>query len=304
MAFSGLIALLDDVATIADDVAAFTMLAAKKTSGVVTDDMAVTAEQAMGIQREREIPVVLAVAWGSLKNKALILAPGALFLNAIAPWSITPILMAGGTFLAFEGVEKIVHKLRPHEEEHHEAEDLPTDPVAFERARVAGAIRTDLILSGEIIALSLGEVAAEPFLTQVGVLYAVSVVLTVGVYGVVIGLVKIDDAGEAMVRASSATAWLGRLIIRAAPLLLRAITWIGTFAMLMVGGHIILHGIHPLAEAVHHLVETLPEAARGLAGLVADVLVGAVVGSIVVGAMATGIPGRLWAMVPKPQRKK
>lgn len=169
VAFSGLIALLDDIATVADDVATLAVAATKKTTGIVTDDMAVTAEQAVGLARERELPVVAKVAWGSLKNKALLLAPGALLLNAIAPWSITPLLMAGGTYLAFEGVEKLLHKFLHHEGGDEDGDGQP-DPVLspeeFEQVRVSGAIRTDVILSAEIIAITLGEVTAAPSSTR------------------------------------------------------------------------------------------------------------------------------------------
>lgn len=313
MPASGLLALLDDIATIADDVATMaaaaakkgsavaddvvtlTGAAAKKTSGVVTDDMAVTAEQTMGIRREREIPVVLAVGRGSFINKAVWLAPGALLLNAVAPWSIPPLLMAGGLFLAYEGVEKVLHRAKGHGEA--EAPSEPMDPEAYERYRIQGAIRTDLILSAEIVTIALGQVATEPFLTQALVLYVVSVVMTVGVYGMVAGLVKLDDLGEILARRGGSGAALGRFILAAAPRLLHFIALVGTVAMLMVGGHILLEGIPPLEEAVHHALEGLPAAARGLAGAVADILVGGVAGLGVVGVLATGVPGRVWARV-------
>lgn len=294
MAFSGLLALIDDMAAIADDVATLTTLAAKKTAGVVTDDMAVTAQQTLGLAREREIPVVLAVARGSMFNKCVILNPGALILNAVAPWSILPILMAGGTFLCFEGVEKILHARGGHgEEKVEETEPELLDPAAFEAERVKGAIRTDLILSGEIVAISLGQVASAPFTTQAMTLYAIAVVMTVGVYGVVGGLVKLDDAGEAMVRRGGPTAALGRLVVRGTPTLLKGISVVGTVAMLMVGGHILVEGIPPIEHAVHGALEGLPGALASVAGVVADVVVGGVAGLIVVGVIATGIPGRV-----------
>jgi predicted DNA repair protein MutK len=304
MPASGLIALLDDIASIADDVATLTAMAAKKTSGVVTDDMAVTAEQTIGIQREREIPVVVAVAKGSMFNKVVILAPGALVLNAIAPWAIMPILMAGGTFLAYEGAEKVIHKLRAHpgDEDGDGNADLPTDPKVFEQMRIDGAVRTDLILSAEIIALTLGEVATEPFAVQAATLYAISIIMTVGVYGIVGLLVKMDDFGEYLATHGGPRERIGKAIVAGAPKVLHAISIIGTVAMLMVGGHILLEGIHPLEEAVHHLLETVPSWISGLLGMVLDVLIGGVAGLIVVGVLATGIPGKLWAMLPK--RKK
>jgi uncharacterized protein len=297
MPATGLIALLDDIATIADDVATLTGVAAKKASGIVTDDMAVTAEQAIGIQREREIPVVLAVAKGSFLNKAVFLAPGALLLSAVAPWSIHPILMAGGAFLSYEGVEKVLHKLRPHAEEGPGDTLAETDPVAFEKSRVRGAIRTDLILSAEIIALTLGQVADAPFVTQVGTLYSISILMTVGVYGLVAVLIKLDDAGEALVLRGASTAWLGRGLVRGAPKLLHGISIVGTVAMLIVGGHILLEGIHPLAEAVHHALEAVPSSLRWLASTAVDVLCGGVAGLLVVGAMATGLPKKAWSAI-------
>lgn len=300
MATAGLLALIDDVASIADDVATLTLEATQKTSGIVTDDLAVTAERTLGLAAEREVPVILAVARGSMWNKAALLAPGALALNAVAPFVIHPILMAGGTFLCFEGVEKLLHRGGDHADAHgHDAPhgEGPADPAAHEAERIQGAIRTDLILSGEIIVITLGEVAHTPFFTQVLVLYGVSVVLTVAVYGLVIGLVKIDDVGAHMVLRGGPTAGLGAWILRGAPLLLHAISWIGTFAMLLVGGHILLEGIHPLEEAVHHALAPLHGVAGTLAGIGVDLVVGGVAGALVVGALATGVPGRLWARV-------
>ncbi|MCB9680553.1 MAG: DUF808 domain-containing protein [Alphaproteobacteria bacterium] len=307
MAGGGLIALLDDVATIADDVATLTLLAAKKTTGVVTDDMAVTAEQAIGLAASRELPVVWKVARGSLFNKFVILAPGALVLNAVAPWSIHPILMAGGLFLSFEGVEKLLEKTGLHghgDGDAHEpaagsgADPTPLDPVAFEQQRVSGAIRTDLILSGEIVALTLAEVASYGLLTQVAVLYGVSVLLTVGVYGVVAVLVKVDDVGAAMVVRGGRMARVGRVVVASAPKLLHAISWIGTFAMLVVGGHILLDGIHPLAHAVEDGLHHVPPALRTVAGMGIDLAVGVVAGLGAVGVMATGALQALWRRTP------
>lgn len=304
MPVSGLLALLDDIAAIADDVATLTALSAKKTTGIVTDDMAVTAEQAMGIRREREVPVVVAVAKGSMFNKVVILSPAALLLNAIAPWAITPILMAGGAFLSFEGVEKIVHKLSHGDE--HGKEEGPNlallDPEAFEKSRVKGAIRTDLILSGEIIAITLGEVATASFTIQVAVLYGISIIMTVGVYGLVAALIKLDDLGEALVLRGSGTAAVGRLIVAGAPKLMRAIGLIGTAAMLMVGGHIVRAGIPPLYDAVHHAIEALPAMLQGVAGVAADLLTGGVVGLLLVGVAKTGIFQALWRRL-RPARQ-
>lgn len=296
---TGLIALLDDIATIADDVAKLTYLATKKTTGIVTDDMAVTAEQTLGLQRDREIPVVLAVARGSFLNKALFLAPGALALSLVAPWLITPILMLGGTYLCFEGVEKFFHKaLHRHDDHHDAAHAAPVDPVALEKQRVAGAIRTDFILSGEVIAIALGEVQAAPFVQQVAALYSVSVVMTVGVYGLVLALVKLDDVGEALALSGGPQAPVGRAIVAAAPKILATISWVGMVAMLLVGGHILIEGIGPLHHAVHDLLHDLGGVAHWAASTAIDLAVGALAGVLVVGALATGIPARLWALRP------
>ncbi len=284
MAATGLIALLDDITSIADHVGTLTALAAKKSSGIVTDDMAVTAEQAVGIQRQREIPVVLAVARGSFFNKAVILAPSALALNAIAPWSITPILMFGGAFLAYEGAEKVLHKLRPPDGDEDDDGKLDVaDPVAFEQLRVKGAIRTDLVLSAEILALTLGQIKAEPLLTQVGVMYAISVVMTIGVYGIVAGLIKLDDFGEYLAIRGQKRAWMGRLILRFAPSLMRTISVVGTAAMLVVGGGILLEGIPGAHHAVEHALEALP--LHGLLMVLAQFVAGMLAGVLIIGLL-------------------
>lgn len=289
MAFSGLLALLDDISAIADDVATLTYAASKKATGLVTDDMAVTAEQALGIRRERELPVVWRVARGSLFNKGVILVPAALALNAFAPWALTPILMLGGLYLSYEGVEKIVHKVR-HPADHvktHATPAAPVDPEAFEQQRVQGAIRTDLILSAEIIAISLGVVASEPFWTQVAALYVISVVMTAGVYGVVALLVRLDDMGLALVEAEGSFVGLGKAILAGTPHLLKLISWVGTVAMLLVGGHILLHGIPPLEHAVHDLLHGLhlPGVVEGLATTLVDFAMGLVAGGVGLGVV-------------------
>lgn len=296
MAFSGLLALIDDLvvladdlAVLADDVATLSVNATQKTAGIVTDDMAVTAEQALGLAREREIPVIARVARGSLFNKGVILVPAALALDAVAPWSIGPLLMAGGLFLAFEAVEKLLEKFGLHGHGHEVDPALAlarSDPAAFEELRVSGAIRTDLILSAEIVALTLGQVTGEDLLTKVAVLYVVSGVVTVVVYGLVGGLVKLDDLGDALVRRQGGWAQAGRWVLWGTPWLLRAIGWIGTIAMLVVGGHLLLEGVHPLAEAVHHALHAVPEALQGLASALADALIGVVGGGLVVAALA------------------
>lgn len=282
---TGLLALLDDISTIANGVAKLTAAAAKKTSGIVTDDMAVTAEQAVGLRREREIPVVLSIAKGSMKNKALILAPAALALNAFAPWAIMPLLMVGGTYLAYEGAEKILHWGKTGDGDDQEPE--LTDPEEFERSRVAGAIRTDFILSAEIIAISLGEVAHAPFFSQVAALYTISVVMTVGVYGMVGGLVKLDDLGEHLALKGGPRASLGMALVQGTPWLMKGISIIGTLAMLMVGGHILVEGIPPL----HHLEVAFLEG-KPVAWLLSSLIgaaAGGVAGLLVIGVLA------LWA---------
>lgn len=308
MPASGLIALIDDVAAIADDVATLTLTAAKKSTGLVTDDMAVTAEQALGFAREREIPVVLKVAKGSIINKTLILAPAALLLNAVAPWIIHPILLLGGLYLSFEGVEKLMHAFGwGHHDDHpetHEDVDVKAskgtkDLVAFENERVSGAIRTDLILSAEIVALTLAGVANEPFIVQVSVLYAVCIIITIGVFGIVGGLVKIDDLGVWMASKGGAVKPVGLFIVRAAPILLKVIAWVGTVAMLMVGGHIIMTGISPWYEWVHHTTERIASPVGAyFAGAGFDILTGVVTGIVMVGIMATGALQKVWSVRP------
>ena len=277
MAGASLLTLLDDIATILDDVAVMTKVAAKKsaavaddvatmtkvatqkTAGVLGDDLALNAQQVTGVRAERDIPVVRAVAKGSLVNKA-ILVPAALAISAWAPWLVTPLLMLGGAFLCFEGVEKLAHKLLhgADEEEANHAEhaqanaDGTVDLVAFEREKIQGAVRTDFILSAEIIVIALGTVASAPFLQQVAVLVGIAVLMTVGVYGLVGGIVKLDDLGLWLSgKASSAAQALGRGLLAAAPWLMKALSVAGTAAMFLVGGGILVHGIGPL----HHAIE-------------------------------------------------
>ena len=238
---SSLLLLLDDIATVLDDVATITQVAARKTAGVLGDDLALNAKQVAGVSAARELPVVWAVARGSAINKA-VLVPAALAIGWFAPWAVTPLLMIGGAYLCFEGAEKIVHSLL------HGAEPHP-GPVTAEHSRIAGAIRTDFILSAEIIVITLGVVAGRPFVTQLVVLLAISTVMTVGVYGLVAGIVKLDDLGLTLGGSSSAP-WraLGRCILAAAPWLMRGLSVAGTAAMFLVGGGIVAHGI----PALHH----------------------------------------------------
>ena len=256
MAGSSLLALLDDIASILDDVSLMTKVAAKKTAGVLGDDLALNAQQVAGVRAERELPVVWAVAVGSLKNKA-ILVPAALAISAFAPWAITPLLMLGGAYLCFEGFEKIAHKYL-HPDDSHKAElaqalrDPQVDLVALEKDKIKGAIRTDFILSAEIIVIALGTVASAPFLQQVAVLVGIAVMMTVGVYGLVGGIVKLDDLGLWLSsKASSAAQALGRSLLAAAPWLMKGLSVAGTAAMFLVGGGILVHGIGPL----HHAIE-------------------------------------------------
>ncbi len=278
MAVHGLIALLDDIATLADDVAHMTALGTKKAAGVVTDDMAVTAERMVGIRRERELPIVWAVGKGSLANKLLILVPAALFLSAFAPWALTPLLMLGGAFLCFEGAEKVFHAGHGHEEEEDSAIADKT-PESIEKERVSGAIKTDFILSAEIIVIALKTVSEQPFLTQVLSLIVISISMTVGVYGLVALLIRMDDMGLALTqRADKTTQKIGRALLWIDPKLIRAIAAIGTMAMLMVGGGILIHGTPPLYAAQHHLEELVTHYAGGFANWLAVSALTALVG--------------------------
>lgn len=285
MAAASLLALIDDIATILDDVAVLTKVAAKKTAGVLGDDLALNAQQVAGVQADRELPVVWAVAKGSMLNKA-ILVPAALAISAFVPWLVTPLLMVGGAFLCYEGFEKLAHRYlhKPEEDEAHHAEltqamsNPEVDLVAFEKDKIKGAVRTDFILSAEIIAITLGTVASQPLQTQFSVLALVAVVMTVGVYGIVAGIVKLDDAGLYLSRQGSAAAQaFGRFLLILAPWLMKALAVAGTAAMFLVGGGILIHGIAPL----HHFIEPL----GGVVGLLAEGLVGIVAGALVLAAV-------------------
>ena len=274
---TSLLALIDDIATVLDDVAILTKVAAKKTSGVLGDDLALNAQQVAGVRADRELPVVWAVAKGSAVNKA-ILVPSALAISALAPWAVTPLLMLGGAYLCFEGFEKLAHKFlhSKAEDEAHHAElvnalsNPATDLVAFEKDKIRGAVRTDFILSAEIIVITLGTVAVSPFTTQLAVLVGVAVLMTVGVYGLVAGIVKLDDAGLYLSRQSGAFArGLGAAIVRAAPWLMKFLSVAGTAAMFLVGGGIIVHGIPELAGVLHGWAGALSFLADGLAGIFA-----------------------------------
>jgi predicted DNA repair protein MutK len=289
---SSLLALLDDIATILDDVAILAKVAAKKTAGVLGDDLALNAQQVSGVVAERELPVVWAVAKGSFINKA-ILVPAALAISAFAPWAVTPLLMVGGAFLCFEGCEKLAHKLlhsraedAAHEQELMQALANPeVDLRQVEKDKIKGAVRTDFILSAEIIAITLGTVAASELAVQVGVLVGIAVAMTVGVYGLVAGIVKIDDLGlHLSQRASAAAQRTGALILRAAPWLMKSLSVAGTAAMFLVGGGILVHGVPPL----HHAIDHWTEFAGGLQPLLStllDGLVGVAAGAVVLGGV-------------------
>lgn len=306
MAGSSLLALLDDIATILDDVAILTKVAAKKTSGLLGDDLALTAEQVTGVKAQREVPVVWAVAKGSLVNKA-ILVPAALAISAFAPWAIVPLLMVGGAFLCFEGAEKVLHKLL-HSRAEIEAEraeltkaliDPKVDLLEVERGKIKGAIRTDFILSAEIIVIALGTVATQSFGLQVATLIGIALLMTVGVYGLVAGIVKLDDLGLYWSHKAAADGGAhflngpGRIILRAAPKLMKTLSVVGTAAMFLVGGSILLHGIPPL----HHLVEPYTSVG-GLSGMGATILADGLVG-LAAGALLVG----LWTLIGKLRGK-
>ena len=300
---SGLIALLDDVATIAklaaaslDDVAGAAGKAGSKAVGVVIDDTAVTPRYVVGLAPERELPIIGKIAWGSIKNKILFLVPAALLLTAFAPFLITPLLMLGGAYLAFEATEKIVEKLL-HEHEHEEQlVDAMADPVELEKMQVKGAVRTDFILSAEIMAIALASLEHLTLVTTAIALIAVAIAITAGVYGVVALIVKLDDIGLHMAqRRSHAIRRIGDAVVRVVPKLLTGLSAVGTAAMLWVGGGILLHGLEelqlagPVPQAIHDFAHRLGEGAgwfgpavSWLVGALGGALVGFIIGGIIV----------------------
>ncbi|QER38917.1 DUF808 domain-containing protein [Acinetobacter suaedae] len=263
---SGLLMLLDDIATVLDDVAVMSKMAAKKTAGVLGDDLALNAQQVSGVRSDRELPVVWSVAKGSFVNK-LILVPLALLISVIAPWLINPLLMVGGLFLCYEGVEKVVHllhhkKAKTSDEAAENLKEIEVDLVKFEKEKVKGAIRTDFILSAEIVVISLGTVATAAFMTKVTVLSLIALVMTVGVYGLVAMIVKIDDLGLYLTQQTSELKnKIGRGLLSFAPILMKTLSIVGTIAMFLVGGGIITHTVpllhHFTEETVDHL-ELIP----------------------------------------------
>ena len=283
--------LFDDIATVLDDVAILTKVATKKTAGVLGDDLALNAQQVSGVKADRELPVVWAVAKGSFVNKA-ILVPAALAINAFIPWAVTPLLMAGGAFLCFEGFEKLAHKFlhrKAHENRLQARVKAVADPaidlVALEKQKIKGAITTDFILSAEIIVITLGTVASKPFTTQLSVLALIAVVMTVGVYGLVGAIVKLDDAGLWLTRRAGAVQQaLGRGILVFAPWLMKALSVLGTAAMFLVGGGILVHGV----PAFGHALEAWANDAGGLVGGIGSNLANAVVG-LAAGALVLAV---------------
>lgn len=304
MAVSSLLVLFDDIALVLDDVSVMAKVAAKKTAGVLGDDLALNAQQVAGIRAERELPVVWAVAKGSIRNK-VILVPAALAISALAPWAVTPLLMAGGAYLCFEGVEKLAHPFLhgddQEEEAHREAlahalADAEVDLVAFEKDKIAGAVRTDFILSAEIVTITLGTVAEASLMNQIIVLSGVSLAITVGVYGLVAAIVKMDDVGLYFSQMDGQGAWpalrrsVGRGLLAAAPLLMRTLSVVGTAAMFLVGGGILLHGLpgaHEVMEAAEHAAHGVPAVGSALAAVVPLVL--DAVGGIAAGAIVLAV---------------
>ncbi|WP_104911873.1 DUF808 domain-containing protein [Pseudomonas sp. LG1D9] len=299
MAGSSLLVLIDDIAAVLDDVALMTKMAAKKTAGVLGDDLALNAQQVSGVRAEREIPVVWAVAKGSFINK-LILVPTALLISAFAPWAVTPLLMLGGAYLCFEGFEKLAHKFL-HSKADDQAEhaqlveavaDPATDLVAFEKDKIKGAIRTDFILSAEIIAITLGTVADAPLMQQVIVLSGIALVMTIGVYGLVAGIVKLDDLGLWMAqKPGQLVRDIGNGLLRAAPYMMKSLSVIGTAAMFMVGGGILTHGV----PVVHHWIESVSQSVGGITWLMPTLLnaiVGIIAGAVVLAVVS--VASKLW----------
>jgi len=297
---TSLLVLLDDIATILDDVAVMSKIAAKKTAGVLGDDLALNAQQVSGVSADRELPVVWAVAKGSALNK-VILVPAALLISIFAGWLITPLLMLGGAYLCFEGFEKIAHKFLHSKEDdqlHHDEirtalRDSKVDMVEFEKNKIKGAIRTDFILSAEIVVIALGVVAKEDLAVQVAVVVGIAILMTVGVYSIVAGIVKLDDAGLYLIKEQAKTLWggfkrrVGQGLLWFAPRLMKGLSIVGTAAMFMVGGGILLHGLPQAHEILHHITEaiesvpvignilviTIPTLLNALVGVIAGGLV-------------------------------
>jgi predicted DNA repair protein MutK len=302
MAGSSLLMLLDDIAAVLDDVAIMTKVAAKKTAGVLGDDLALNAQQVAGVRAERELPVVWAVAKGSALNKA-ILVPAALLISAFVPWLIVPLLMVGGAYLCYEGFEKLAHKYlhskqedaRHHRELIQAVANPEVDMVAFEKEKIKGAVRTDFILSAEIIVIALGSVAAATFAKQAAVVVSIAVLMTVGVYGFVALIVKLDDIGMHLCKKPNPTArFFGNILLAAAPRLMKLLSILGTAAMFMVGGGIVTHSI----PIVHHWIEHTAAATEPVGWLTSSVLNG--VAGVVIGALVlVVVNAALWLFKKK-----
>ena len=313
MAGSSLLMLLDDIAAVLDDVAVMTKVAAKKTAGVLGDDLALNAQQVAGIRAERELPVVWAVTKGSFKNK-LIQVPAALLISLFIPWLIAPLLILGGIYLCFEGVEKLVHSMHTSDEEeaaHVQAlgaalDNPAVDMLAFEQEKIKGAIRTDFVLSAEIIVITLGTVANSSFLNQFFVVSSIAILMTFGVYGFVAFIVKLDDIGIHLCQQQSGLVSfkhrVGNVLVSAAPKIMKLLSVVGTLAVFMVGGGILVHNI----ELLHHAIERVTDPIvgfplagflRGLLSVSLDALVGVLAGAIVVAA--TFFIKKVWGMGQK-----
>ncbi|EKK5245034.1 DUF808 domain-containing protein [Cronobacter sakazakii] len=298
MAGSSLLTLLDDIATLLDDISMMGKLAAKKTAGVLGDDLSLNAQQVTGVRANRELPVVWAVAKGSLLNK-LILVPLALIISAFAPWAITPLLMVGGAFLCFEGVEKVMHSIHarkhketPEQKQQRLNEIAKQDPKLYERDKVKGAVRTDFILSAEIVAITLGIVAEAPLLNQVLILSGIAVLVTLGVYGIVGVIVKLDDMGYWFADKRSALArGVGKGLLVTAPWLMKALSVLGTIAMFLVGGGIVVHGIAPLHHGIEHWAQSLGGVGAAVMPTVLNLVLGFILGAVVLAVVS--LIGRL-----------
>lgn len=302
---SGLLLLLDDIATILDDVALMSKMAAKKTAGVLGDDLALNAQQVTGVRADRELPIVWKVAKGSFVNK-LILVPLALLISVITPWLINPLLMLGGLFLCYEGVEKVLHtimhkKASTSEEAKAELETEELDLATFEKEKIKGAVRTDFILSAEIVVITLGTVATATLMTKLSVLSVIAVVMTIGVYGLVGMIVKIDDLGLYLTEQSTSfKQTIGRGLLAFAPILMKLLSIVGTIAMFLVGGGIINHTIpllHHLTEDTVDHVETIP-AVGNIIGALTPTLINFGIG-LVAGAIVLLIVSLIQKMWPK-----
>ncbi len=301
MAASSLLMLLDDIASVLDDVAVLSKVAAKKTAGVLGDDLALNAEQVSGVKAERELPVIWAVAKGSFLNK-LILVPAALLISAVAPWAVMILLMIGGAYLCFEGFEKITHKFL-HKEDHlankeslkHNLLKPEVNLADFEKKKIKGAIRTDFVLSAEIIVIVLGIVQSETFITQLTALSLLAIAFTIGVYGFVVAIVKMDDAGLYLIKSANdqhsmmanIKHAIGRGLLAFAPRLMKTLTLVGTIAMFLVGGGILMHGIPSAESFLHQLIASINnEVVTTLLPMLAGAFVGIVSGGLLVGVMS------------------